>query len=79
MKVYINWEWGKIVKTEIEAKDFMVENRICYNLSEYLVNELDLTIEEIFNLCEDEKIRIFSEYLRYLDEAVKDYWEIVEI
>ena len=79
MKVYVNWEWEKIAKTKVEAIDFMIVNRVCDNFSEYLTNELGFSIEEIFNLCEDEKIRIFSEYLKYLDEAVKDYWEIVEI
>ena len=79
MKVYVNWEWEKIVRTEVEAKDYMVSNRECYTLADYLTSELDFTIEEIFNLCEDEKARICSEYAEYLDEAVKDCWEIVEI
>ena len=79
MKVYVNWEWEEIVKTEVEAKDYMVANGICDNFSEYLTNELDFSIEEIFNLCADEKARICSEYARYLDEALQDCWEIVEI
>ena len=79
MKIYVNWEWEKIAKTEVEAIDYMVANRICDNFSEYLVNELDFTIEEIFNLGEDEKAGICEEYTRYLDEALKDCWEIVEI
>lgn len=79
MKIYVNWEWEKIAKTEAEAIDYMVANRICDNFSEYLTNELDFSIEEIFNLGEDEKARICEEYTRYLDEALKDCWEIVEI
>lgn len=79
MKVYVNWEWEQIFRTEVEAKDFMVVNRICDNFSEYLTNELDFSIEEIFNLGEDEKDRILNEYARYLDEVLKDCWEIEEI
>lgn len=79
MKIYVNWEWEKIAKTEAEAIDFMVVNRVCDNFSEYLTNELDFSIEEIFNLGEDEKVEIRKEYARYLDEAVNDCWEIVEI
>ena len=79
MKVYVNWEWEQIFRTEVEAKDFMVAHRECYTFAEYLTNELDFTIEEIFNLCEDEKPGICNEYTRYLDEAMKDNWEIVEI
>ena len=79
MKIYVNREWDEIFRTEIEAKNYMVANRICDNFSEYLVNELDLTIEEIFNLGEDEKAGICEEYTRYLDEALKDCWETVEI
>ena len=79
MKVYVNWEWEKIVRTAIEAKDYMVSNRECYTLADYLTNELDFSIEEIFNLGEDEKARICKEYAEYLDEAIKDCWEIVEI
>lgn len=79
MKVYVNWEWEKIAKTEVEAIDFMVVNRVCDNFSEYLTNELDFSIEEIFNLGEDEKAKILKEYEKYLDEVVNDCWEIVEI
>ena len=79
MKIYVNWEWEKIAKTEAEAVDFMVVNRVCDNFSEYLTNELDFTIEEIFNLSEDEKDKILNEYAKYLDEVVNDCWEIVEI
>ena len=79
MKVYVNWEWEKIAKTEVEAIDFMVVNRVCDNFSEYLTNELGFSIEEIFNLGEDEKAKIRKEYARYLDEALNDCWEIVEI
>ena len=79
MKVYVNWEWEKIAKTEVEAIDFMVVNRVCDNFSEYLTNELGFSIEEIFNLDEDEKAKICKEYAKYLDEVVNDCWEIVEI
>ena len=79
MKVYVNWEWEKIAKTEVEAIDFMVVNRVCDNFSEYLTNELGFSIEEIFNLGEDEKAKIRKEYAKYLDEVVNDCWEIVEI
>ena len=79
MKVYVNWEWEKIAKTEVEAIDFMVVNRVCDNFSEYLTNELGFSIEEIFNLDEDEKAKIRKEYAKYLDEVVNDCWEIVEI
>ena len=79
MKIYVNWEWEKIAKTEAEAIDFMVANRICDNFSEYLTNELDSSIEEVFYLCKDEQDRICSAYARYLDEVVKDCWTIVEI
>ena len=79
MKIYVNWEWEKIAKTEAEAVDFMVVNRVCDNFSEYLTNELDFTIEKIFNLGEDEKDKILNEYAKYLDEVVNDCWEIVEI
>ena len=79
MKIYVNWEWEKIAKTEVEEIDLMVVNGVCDNFSEYLTNELDFSIEEIFNLGEDEKAGICEEYTRYLDEALKDCWEIVEI
>ena len=79
MKIYVNWEWEKIAKTEAEAINFMVVNGICDNFSEYLTNELDLSVEEIFNLCEDEKVKICEKYTKYLDEALHDCWEIVEI
>ena len=79
MKIYVNWEWEKIAKTEVEAIDYMVANRICDNFSEYLTNELDFSIEEIFYLGEDEKAGICKEYAEYLNETVKDCWEIVEI
>ena len=79
MKVYVNWEWETIAKTEVEAIDFMVVNRVCDNFSEYLTNELGFSIEEIFNLDEDEKAKIRKEYAKYLDEVVNDCWEIVEI
>lgn len=57
----------------------MVVNRVCDNFSEYLTNELGFSIEEIFNLDEDEKAKIRKEYAKYLDEVVNDCWEIVEI
>ena len=79
MKIYVNWEWEKIAKTEVEAIDYMVANRICDNFSEYLVNELDFSAEEIFNLHEDKKARIYEGYVRYLNEVLQDCWEIVEI
>ena len=79
MKIYVNWEWQEIVKTEVEARDYMIANGICDNFGEYLANELDLSVEEIFNLCEDEKAGICKEYARYLDAALKVCWEIVEI
>ena len=79
MKIYVNWKWEEIVKTEVEAIDFMVVNGICDNFSEYLTNELGFSSEEIFNLGEDEKAKIRREYAKYLDEVVNDCWEIVEI
>ena len=79
MKVYVNWEWEKIVKTEAEAEDYLVENRRCYTFAEFLARKLDSCIEEVFYLCKDEQDRICGEYARYLDEAVKDCWAIVEI
>ena len=79
MKVYVNWEWEKIAKTKIEAIDFMVVNRVCDNFSEYLTNELGFSIEEIFNLGEDEKAKIRKEYAKYLDEAANDCCDLAEI
>ena len=79
MKIYVNWEWQEIVKTEIKAKNYMIANGICDNFSEYLVNELNLSVEEIFNLCEDEKAKICEKYTKYLYEALQDCCEIVEI
>ena len=79
MKIYVNWKWKKIVKTIAEAINFMVADRECYTLSDYLTKELDLTIEEIFNLSEDERAEIGCEYAEYLENAIKDYWEIIEI
>lgn len=79
MKIYVNWEWQEIVKTEVEARDYMVANGICDNFGEYLANELDLSIEDAFNLDEGEKAEICKEYIKYVDEALKDCWEIVEI
>ena len=79
MKIYVNWEWKAIVKTEAEAKDFMVTYGFCDNFNEYLINEFNFPIEKIFNLSEDEKTRFYKEYAKYLDETVKDCWKIVEI
>ena len=79
MKAYVNWEWEQIFKTEVEAREFMVAQHICYTFAEYLINELDLSIEGIFDLPDDEKPKIYFDYMRYLNEAVKTYWESVEI
>ena len=79
MKVYVNWEWKKIVKTEVEAEDYLVANGRCYTFAEFLARKLDSSIEEIFYLCKDEQDRICNAYARYLDEVVKDCWTIVEI
>ena len=79
MKIYVNWEWQEIFKTEVEAKDCMIANGICDNFGEYLANELDLSVEDAFNLDEDEKAEICKKYIRYVDEALQDCWEIVEI
>ena len=79
MKVYVNWEWEKIVKTEVEAEDYLIKNRRCYTFAEFLARRLDSSIEEVFYLCKDEQDRICDAYARYLDEVVKDCWEIVEI
>ena len=78
-KIYVNWEWEKIAKTEVEAIDFMVVIRVCYNVNEYLTKEVGFSIEEIVNLGENEKSKIRKEYAKYLDEVVNDCWEIVEI
>ena len=79
MKIYVNWEWEKIVKTIAEAIDFTIAAHECYAFSDYLIYELDLTIEEIFNLSEDTRAKIGCEYAEYLENAIKDYWEIIEI
>ena len=79
MKIYVNWEWEKIVKTIAEAIDFIVAAHECYTFSDYLTYELDLTIEEVFNLSEDKRAEISCEYAEYLEKAIKDYWEIIEI
>ena len=79
MKIYVNWESEKIVRTEIEARNYMISNGICDNFNEYLTNELDFSAEEIFNLHEDKKARICEGYVRYLNEVLQDCWEIVEI
>ena len=79
MKVYVNWEWKKIVKTEVEAIDYLVASGRCYTFAEFLARKLDSSIEEVFYLCEDEKDRICGAYARYLDEILQDCWTIVEI
>ena len=53
--------------------------RDCYAFSDYLIYELDLTIEEIFNFSEDTRAKIGCKYAEYLENAIKDYWEIIEI
>ena len=79
MKVYINRDCGKIVKTEVEAGDYMIANGRCYTFAEFLARKLDSSIEEVFYLCKDEQDRICDAYARYLDEVVKDCWTIVKI
>lgn len=79
MKIYVNWEREKIVKTRDEVINFMVAAHECYTFSDYLTYELDLTIEEVFNLCEDQRAQISCEYAEYLENAIKDHWEIIEI
>ena len=79
MKVYVNWEWEKIVRTEVEARDFMMANGICFDFNEYLNSELDLDFEGVFNLELDEKEAILKQYFNYLKQEMEDCWEIVEI
>lgn len=79
MKVYVNWEWEKIVRTEVEARDFMMANGICFDFNEYLASELDFTLEGVFNLELDEKEAILKQYFNYLKQEMEDCWEIVEI
>ena len=79
MKVYVNWEWKKIVRTEVEARDFMIANCICFGFNEYLESELDLTLEDVFNLDPNEKEDILKQYFNYLKQEMEDCWEIVEI
>ena len=79
MKVYVNWEWQKIVKTEVAAGDYMITNGRCYTFAEFLARKLNSSIEEVFYLCEDEQDRIRGAYARYLDEILQDCWTIVEI
>ena len=79
MKIYVNWEWEKIVKTIAEAMDFSIAENECYTFSDYLIYELDLPIEEICNLSEDTMAKIGCKYAEYLENDIKDYWEIIEI
>ena len=79
MKIYVNWKWKKIVKTIAEAMNFTIAVRECYDFSDYLTNEFDLTIEEVLNLSDDTGARICCAYAEYLENAIKDYWEIIEI
>lgn len=79
MKIYVNWKWKKIVKTIAEAMDFTIAVRECYAFSDYLIYELDLTIEEIFHFSEDTRAKIGCKYAEYLENAIKNDWEIIEI
>lgn len=79
MKIYVNWKRKKIVKTIADAAAFTIAVRDCYAFSDYLIYELDLTIEEIFNFSEDTRAKIGCKYAEYLENAIKDYWEIIEI
>lgn len=79
MKIYVNWEWQEIVKTEEEAKDYLIDNGVCFDFNGYLNNELDFTYGDIFNLTEDEKYCILKQYKNYIDEAIKNYWEVMEL
>ena len=79
MKIYVSWESEKIFKTEVEAIDYMVANEICDNFGEYLSDELELSVEEIFALGESEKERICNLYHKYLNEVLQEWCEIVII
>ena len=79
MKIYVSWESEKIFKTEVEARDYMVTNNICDNFGEYLSDELELSVEEIFALGEFEKESICNQYHKYLNEVLQEWCEIVEI
>ena len=78
MKVYVNWEWEKIVKTREEAEKFMIAERECYDFSGYLSATCS-SMETVFNFSEAEKAAIRKAYLRYLEKAIDENWEIVEI
>ena len=78
MKVYVNWEWEKIVKTREEAEKFMISERECYDFNGYLSSTCS-SMEVVFNFSEAERTAIRKAYLRYLEKAIDENWEIVEI
>lgn len=78
MKVYVNWEWEKIVKTREEAEKFMISERECYDFNGYLFSTCS-SMEVVFNFSEAERAAIRKAYLRYLEKAIDENWEIVEI
>ena len=79
MKIYVNWEWQEIVKTEEEARTYLIDNGVCFDFDGYLNNELDFTYGDIFSLTEDEKYCILKQYKNYIDEETKNYWEVMEL
>lgn len=78
MKIYVNWKWKQIVKTREEAKKFMLAKQECYDFNDYLSSTCS-SMETVFNFNEAEKAAISKAYLRYLEKAIDENWEIVEI
>ena len=79
MKAYVNWEWEVIFRTEVEARDFMIREGICYDFDQFLSDELGLSVREAFDLVDEEKAAILRQYATYLAEETESNWEVVEI
>lgn len=78
MTIYVNWEWEQIVKTREEAGKFMIFKRECYDFNGYLSSTCS-SMETVFNFNEAERAAIRNAYLRYIEKAIDENWEIVEI
>lgn len=79
IKIWVLWSEEYIANSYEDAVNFSQKCGMIADFSDWLRYYADYEIEDIFEMDENEKIKVRAEYDEYVENEISDQWEEKEI
>lgn len=78
-KIWVCWEEHRILDNYEEVVDYSIDHGMVLTFGEWLTYHMGYSIEQVFEMTENEKKRLKAEYSEYVKARISDCWKEKEI